>query len=102
MLLGYAQQEWKMHQLANSEYDDINDLLEQWEQLKNTPIPVPISLNDALEFTKLKDTISNLSHQIRTSRLENSIKAEAYYISHFYVCYYCFTEQFVFRILKHG
>lgn len=82
--------------------DDIDELLVGWETLKHTPIPIPSSLDDALVFSKLKGSVSELSHLIRTSRLENNVEDEAYYISQFCKWYYEFTKEYVFRILKHG
>ena len=82
--------------------DDIDELLVGWETLKHTPIPIPSSLDDALNFTLLKDSVSLLSHLIRTSRLENNYEDEEHYTSHFYSCYDTFMKEYVFRILKHG
>ena len=56
--------------------EDIDELLVRWETLKHTPIPIPSSLDDALNFTLLKDSVSLLSHLIRTSRLENNYEDE--------------------------
>jgi hypothetical protein len=81
---------------------NIDDELLQWEKLKNTPIPIPTTLTEALEFTALKDAVSLLSHQIRNSRLENNSEAEEYYVTHFATCYDKFTKEYVFKVLKNG
>jgi hypothetical protein len=81
---------------------DIDDELLQWEKLKNTPIPIPTTLTEALEFTALKDAVSHLSHQIRNSRLENNSEAEEFYTTHFATCYDKFTKEYVFKVLKNG
>lgn len=80
--------------------NNVDDLLEQWEQVKNTPIPTPCSLTEALEFTRLKNTISDLSRQIRNSRLENDTHAEEYYLKYFNELYDSFSKDFVYRVLK--
>ena len=81
---------------------DIDNELLQWEKLKNTPMPIPTTLTEALEFTALKSTISDLSHRIRNSRLENNSEAEELYATHFTTCYTKFTKDYVFKVLKNG
>ena len=65
-------------------------------------MPIPTTLTEALEFTALKSTISDLSHRIRNSRLENNSEAEEFYTTHFATSYDNFTKEYVFKVLKNG
>lgn len=82
---------------------DIDASMEQWEEhLKNAPVPTPCSLDDAIRYTNLKNTISHLGHKIRVARFENDTEAEEWYIEHFAELYTEFEKDFVYRILKNG
>lgn len=97
MLLDYAQPEWKMQQLI---HNDVDLLLEKWERLKLSPLPLPLSLDESLRCTHLKDTITELSHNLRLSRLENNTTDEEFYAEHFCDLYEAYEKDFVFNTLK--
>jgi len=80
--------------------NNLDDLLEAWENIKDLPIPVPCTLNEALEFTDLKQTLTTLSHKIRNSRLENDIFTEEICLEQFCNVYNTFSKEYVYRILK--
>lgn len=81
-------------------HDEVNTLLENWEKLKNLPLPVLLSLDEALRYTHLKDTITELSHNLRLSRLENNTDDEEFYAKHFYELYTVYEKDYVFNVLK--
>lgn len=85
-----------MHQLT----DSINEALAEWENLKQTSIPVPCTSAEAIAFTQQKDLVSDLSHKIRISRLENEIVDEELYSDKFLIEFDKFTQDYVYRVLK--
>lgn len=86
-----------MQQSTNKEVDI---LLEQWETMRQLPIPIPMSLDQALQYTRLKDIITELSHNLRISRLENNVEAEQFYIEHFCELYDTFSKDFIIKVLR--
>lgn len=82
--------------------DNIDELLVAWEKNKDCAIPVPCTLSEALEFTKLKQMLTELSHQIHDSRIKNDLVTEESSIKNFCDTYRIFSKEYVYRVLKSG
>ena len=82
--------------------NEANSLLNEWEQYKDHPTPVPCTLNEALEFTKTKEKLNALSYQIRNCRLENNANGEKIHIDQFCQIYDAFYKDYVYKILKNA
>lgn len=79
---------------------NLNDLLEQWEKIKNCSVPTPCTLNEALEFTRYKIELNKLADHIRSDRFNSSISLKD--AQQFVSLYDSFSREYVYRILKNG
>lgn len=77
---------------------NINDLLEQWDQYRNCSIPVPCTLQEALEFTEHKTQINKLVHNIQNDRFNSSSSIEDE--QQFVKLFESFSREYVYKILK--
>lgn len=80
----------------------VDELLGEWEQIKDSVNPIPMSLSEALAITKLKDDLNSTVHSLQISKLNNDPEAEKFWTNHFYETYELFTKEYTFRILKRG
>lgn len=80
----------------------IEESLEEWEGMKHTSLPHTVSATEAIEFEEMKLLLSQLSHQLRNSILENNCARTERYAANFMFFYDKFMKEYVFRILKNG
>jgi len=86
--------------------DNINDMLEQWENVRHRPCPSSdnndnlTGLENLNQYMSAKRVVDKLANLIRLSRLENNKKDEEVYSKQFLVLYNLFDKDFMYRILK--
>ena len=83
-------------------HQSIDELLEQWHQLKDAPIPVPTTLVEAVKFSNIKDEITSQVHALQISKLQNDSVAEKYWSNTFRTSYEQFAKEYLYRVLKSG
>lgn len=79
---------------------NVDDLLEQWEQVKRVSCPRSDSMTEAITHECAKNDVEAYATSIRNCRLNNNLTDEPYYIEKFIDSYNKFTSTFVYRILK--
>lgn len=82
--------------------DNPDNLLDSWETIKDAALPLPCTLDEALEFSRQKALLSALSRQVRNSRLENDIITEESCLTQFCAVYERFSKEYVYKVLKNG
>ena len=83
-------------------HQSIDELLDQWYQLKDAPIPVPTTLVEAVKFSNIKDEISSQVHALQISKLQNDSVAEEFWSNTFRNSYEQFAKEYLYRVLKSG
>lgn len=78
----------------------IDDLIAEWDQIKDCKILTPATLEEAVKFSNTKDSIGSTVHALQISRLQNDLTAEALWSDIFSNMYNQFTKEYTFRILK--
>lgn len=78
----------------------INELLEQWEQIKQKSCPTAEDIADASRYIRALDQVDHYAKEIRNCRLTNNQIDEARNTVRFIEAYYDFTKDFVYRSLK--
>lgn len=79
--------------------DNIDDLLEEWEQLKHKQYPNPSNKDEVMSFVCWKMTIDEYAKDLRTSRLENNKDKERKCTKNFINAYNSFSKDYVFKVL---
>jgi hypothetical protein len=80
---------------------NVNDMLEEWEQIKYVSSHIsPADDIDILDYMRRKSQITNYSQELRYARLINDIKSEQEHTIKFTEAYTTFIKDFVFRVLK--
>ena len=84
--------------------DNIDDLLEEWEEIKHRPMHNRSVADDdsRLKFVLQKFEIIEYSQKLRHARLVNNVKDEEKYAEKFVTAYTNFSKNYVFGILKNG
>lgn len=78
----------------------IDELLEEWERIKQLGCPTAEDINDVSKYAQAKNRVDELAQQIRNSRLTNDKLQEFSCTSKFVETYYDFNKDFVYRSLK--
>lgn len=78
----------------------IDELLEEWERIKQLGCPTAIDINDVSKYTQAKSRVDELAQQVRTCRLTNDKLQEMTSTKKFIETYYDFNKDFVYRSLK--
>ena len=79
---------------------NIDELLEQWDEVKTISCPRSSSMVDVIIHECAKNEVDCLAQDVRIRRLENKKSTKSRHIEEFVNAYYAFTKQFVFKILK--
>ena len=80
----------------------IDELLEEWEQIKKLQCPTAVDIADVSRYAKSKTRVDELAQTIRNSRLLNDRDTEVSSTTKFIEAFYDFNKDFVFRTLKNG
>ena len=78
----------------------INELLEEWEQIKQLGCPTAVDIIDVSEYAHAKSLVDALAQEIRNSRLLNDQSKEVRSTTKFIEAYCDFSRDFLFRTLK--
>mgnify|MGYP006268266297 CR=1 FL=1 len=84
-------------------FNDIDELLENWDKLRNTHLPSKLeTLNEAIVREYAKNIIDHYAYEIRVSRLKNNTHDENHFIDKFSESYEKYLSDLTYRILKNG
>lgn len=82
--------------------NNVDELLEQWEKLKNVSAPRNDSMVEVITHACVLNQIESYAHSLRNSRLTNNKQDELAYTAKFVELYYDFSKDYVFKVLKNG
>lgn len=80
--------------------DNVDDLLEEWEQVKRKRSPYTDGIEDLTDYIKMKAEIDRYAHSIRYARLTNNQSDELSHTIKFVGSYTQFAKEYVYRVLK--
>lgn len=80
--------------------NNVDDLLEEWEQIKRKRLPYTAGMEDLTDYIKYKTEIEGYAHHIRYARLTNNQFEESEYAVKFIESYTQFARDYVYRVLK--
>lgn len=78
----------------------IDELLEEWERIKQLGCPTGDDVGDVSKYTQAKSRVDNVAQEIRNSRLTNNKEQEMRSVAKFIEIYFDFNKDFVYRTLK--
>jgi hypothetical protein len=80
--------------------DNVNDMLEEWEQIRYVSSHISSNDVDILDYMRRKGQIMHYSQELRYARLINNTQIEQEYTVKFTEAYTTFIKDFVFKVLK--
>jgi hypothetical protein len=80
--------------------DNVNDMLEEWEQIRYVSSHISSNDVDILDYMRRKGQIMHYSQELRYARLINDTQIEQEYTVKFAEAYTTFIKDFVFKVLK--
>ena len=81
---------------------NVDDLLEEWELLKQKHYPNLGDKDEVMAFVCWKMTIEDHAMRLRTARLINNKVIEQRSTDQFVDAYTRFSKEFIFKVLKNG
>jgi hypothetical protein len=80
--------------------NNLDDLLEEWEQVKRKRLPFTSGMEDLTDYIQYKTEIEGYAHNIRCARLTNNQIEESQFAIKFIESYNQFAKDYVYRVLK--